>query len=433
MSFDATKLGKSGATARTNSNQGPRPERVFLVVDHYETPADGFHYAVGHRADRPDDAVKVRLNTVAERAADRPNENVDKIKAQYVTGENTRDSIAEKAKAGIKLISFDDARRIGQEGGVTEYRAHWPKTMSTKPEAEVMAGFAHIRLKEAGEYQGQRTRAQAYVELIKSSAVVTPDTVDGVLRSALAIKDEQNRARDPFAMLRVLHEGKVVAAPRIYPDSVATKVFDQALGEHKEIKTKVDAGATIDSLMSGKPGRNDFENRQLDTVRALVAGLKGLDEPKFNSPDERLRDDFRNLYFGTKAGALQVEVIGAEKIDFGADSRKTYLADRERPQLAAYVLKEPIQGDDTRMRPAAGFTKTVVTVHRHEDGEPYAVFASPVQMYPKVSKLSDLPLNPAGALAEKVKEAKAPERAPEPEPEPEPELVEADESSSYEP
>lgn len=419
-SFDPSKLGQRSSGGQPN--KGPRAERVFLVVESYETPAEGFHYAVGHKADKPDEQIKVRLNTVQERSADRPNENVDKIKAQYVTGENTRDSISDKAKAGITLISFDDARRVGKdENGVTEYRAHWPKTMSTNPEAEVMSGYAHVKLKEAGEYAGRRSPAQAYVELMKSSAVVDKDGIDKVLSDALAIKDDQGRARDPLVVMRVMHEGKVVASPRVYPTTEPTKVFDQNLGEHKEVNRKVDADKTIDALMSAKPGNSDMANRQLDTARAIVAGLKGMDEPKFNSPDEKVVDSIRNLYYGAKSGALQVEVIAAEKIDFGADSRKTYLNDKDRPQLAAYTIKEPVEGaSGLQVRESPGFTNTVVAVHRHPDGEPYAVFASPVQMYPKVQKLVDLPLNPATepALAAEAKAAAAKPVEPEPTPEP---------------
>lgn len=401
-SFDPSKLGQRSGGGQPN--KGSRAERVFLVVDDYETPAEGFHYVVGHKADKPDEKIKVRLNTVQERSADRPKDNVDKIKAQYVTGENTRDSISDKAKAGIKLLSFDDARRLGKdENGVTEYRAHWPKTMSTNPEAEVMSGFAHVKLKEAGEYNGRRSPAQAYVELMKSSVVADKDGIDKALSDALAIKDDQGCARDPLVIMRVMHEGKVVVSPRVYPSTELTKVFDQNLGEHKEVPRKVDADKTIDDLMTANPGKSDMANRQLDTARAVIAGIKGLDEPKFNSPDEGVVESIRNLYYGAKAGALQVEVIAAEKIDFGADSRKTYLNDKDRPQLAAYTIKEAV--DETRVRETPGYTKTVVAVHRHPDGEPYAVFASPVQMYPKVQKLADLPMNPAGesALATEAK------------------------------
>lgn len=419
--FDPSKLNQ-----RTpgKSSGAVRSERLFLVVESYDTPSDGFHYAIGHKADAPEEQVRVRLTTVAERIADRPRESPDKIKSQYVTGENTRELISDKEKAGITLISFDDARKIATVDGVAEYRAHWSKTMSTSPDAEVMGGMAHIRLREGSELNGQRKPAQAYVELLKSSVVASRENVEDVLLKALAIKDDQDRARDPLAILRVMYEDKVFASPRIYPATETVSTFDQTLGESKNIQLPLDSEKTLASLLQGSVGRNDFETRQLDTVRALYAGLKGLDEPKVNTADDAIKDSIRNLYYGAKSGQLQVEIISAEKIDFGSDSRKTYLNDRERPQLAAYVAKEKI--DDNRVKESPGYTSTVLTVLRHPDGEPYAVFASPTVMYPKTEKLSDLPLGVANDMAmssEVVKalpnkpEARArnPVEAPEPE------------------
>lgn len=424
--FDPSKLGNTKGSTQSSK---PRSERVFMTVESYQTPTDGFHYAVGRRADKPDEQIRVRLNTVNERAADRPNENVEKIKALYVTGENTRDSIAEKAKANVPFLSFDDARKISTVDGVTEYRAHWPKTMSTAPQAEVVAGMAHIRLRDASEYEGKRTAAQAYVEMFKGSSVASADNIDTVLADALAIKDEQGRARDPLVILRVMHDGKQVAAPRIYPETTKTKIFDQGLGDFKEVPVKLDAAATIAKVMEGGPGRNDFETRQLDTARALIAGIKGLDEPTFATTDDAIRGNIRNLFYGAQQGALQVEIVSAEKIDFGADSRKTYLADKNRPQLAAYEVREE-NGDNVKQTP--GYTNTVVAMLRHPDGEPYAVFATPSAMYPKVSKLVDLPLQaaPAKELAnETVNDNAQPEpeagidHAPADEPVAEPEVT----------
>ncbi|QOI07882.1 hypothetical protein [Pseudomonas savastanoi] len=419
--FDPSKLNQ---TASSKGSGSVKSERLFLVVEAYETPPNGFHYAVGHRADAPDEKVRVRLTTVSERIADRPRENPDKIRSQYVTGENTRELISDKQKAGITLISFDDARRVGTVEGVTEYRAHWSKTMSTSPQAEVMGGMAHIRLREGQESGGQRKPAQAYVELLKSSVSTRQDNIEQALLGALAIKDDQGRARDPLAIMRVMYEGKVFATPRIYPTTETVSIFDQTLGESKNIQVPLDGEKTVAALLDGAPGRNEFETRQLDTVRALYAGVKGLEEPKINTVDETIRDSIRNLYYGSKAGQLQVELISAEKIDFGSDSRKTYLTDRDRPQLAAYVMKEKV--DDTRVKESPGYTSTVLSVLRHPDGEPYAVFASPTVMYPKPEKLADLAAGATNEVAmssEVVKplainadqQTRSPARAPEPE------------------
>ncbi|ANN80893.1 hypothetical protein [Bordetella flabilis] len=393
--FDPSKL--NSRTPKT-SQRGPRPERIFMVVDEYSTPESGFHYAIGHRAGHPDQKIKVRLNTVAERVADRPNLKEDAVKAQYVTGENTRDSISDKAKAGIKLIAFDDCRRLGEVDGVTEYRAHWPKTIATQPDAEILTGKAHIRLREAYERADTRFKAQAYVELIKGSATATADNITDLMSEALTIKDAQGRARDPLMIMRVTHKGAVVRAPRMYPATRTTQVFDQALGENKDVSRPCDADQTISELMSGVKGRTDLETAQRDSFRAAVAAIKGEPEPAFSSTDAEVIKDVRNLYWGVKEGHLQVEVISAEKIDFGADSRKTYLKDKDLPQLAAYTIKEPT--GDQSFRSVAGYTDTVIGILRHEDGEPYAVYASPVQMFPKAYKLADLRLESGAPAAE---------------------------------
>jgi hypothetical protein len=224
--------------------------------------------------------------------------------------------------------------------------------------------------------------------LIKGSAKATQANIDEALTRSLSIKDEEGRARDPLVILRVMHDGRQVAAPRIYPDTAKGKVFDQTLGDYKEVSIKVDAAATIQKVMSGAPGRNEFETRQLDTARAVIAGIKDLDEPNFVSADPNLRGVLRNLYYGAQQGALHVQVIAAEKIDFGAKSRQTYLTDKDRAHLAAYQIHEE-QGDQLKQWPA--YTETVLAVLRYPDGEPYAVFASPEEMYPRMTKLANLP------------------------------------------
>ncbi|MDN4642371.1 hypothetical protein QCD70_19170, partial [Agreia sp. PsM10] len=76
----------------------------------------------------------------------------------------------------------------------------------------------HIRLRDSteGGEGGTRTKTQAYVELLRSSAKLSKDNADAVLSHALSIKDDQGRARDPIAIIRVFHDGKQVAAPRLY-------------------------------------------------------------------------------------------------------------------------------------------------------------------------------------------------------------------------
>jgi hypothetical protein len=394
MSFDPSKVGQRTQRPANNPPRGPKAERVFVVVDRYITPADGFHFAEGHAVGNPNEKVRVRLNTVAERMKDYPKENEDAVKSKYQTGENHRESIADKAKAGIKLISFDDARLVSNNDGVKEYRAHWPKTMSTNPESEVMQGLAHVRLREATEAGGKHQRAQAYVEMIRDAATVTGADVQSRLLDGLAIADGHGRARDPFVILRAEFDGKSVATTRVYPATAIAKVFDQATGEHKDVTRKTDAETTLASLLGGEKANSDYQNRQLDTARALVAGLTGADEPVFHSA-EGVAAEIRNLYYGVKEGAIKVEVVSLEKIDFGAKSRQTYLKDKDRPQLAVYTIKEPAGAD--QVRETSGFIPTTIAFERHADGEPYAVFASPDAMYAKAKKFNDLKL---GATAE---------------------------------
>jgi hypothetical protein len=407
MSFDPSKVGQR-AQRPANANNAPRPksERVFLVVDHYETPANGFHFAVGHTVGHPSDKVRVRLNTVAERKGDNPKENEDAIKSKYQTGENHRESIADKEKAGIKLISFDDARLLSNTDGVKEYRAHWPKTMSTSLTAEVMQGLAHVRLREANEEGGKHQKAQAYVEMVRDAATVTGADVQSRLLQGLAIVDAEGRARDPFVILRAEYDNKVAAVARLYPATTQVKTFDQTEGKEKDVTRKLDAEATLASLLSGEKSKTDFQDRQHDTARALIAGLTGADEPVFNSAPE-VATDLRNLYYGVKEGAIKVDVVGLEKIDFGAKSRQTYLKEKDRPQLAVYNIKESA-GDD-KVRESSGFVQTTIAFERHNDGEPYAVFASPDAMYAKAKKFNDLKLGPAAeAKLEAAVEAEVP-------------------------
>ncbi len=425
MSFDPSKVGQHTPRAAGNTHRGPKAERVFLVVQSFETPADGFHFAVGHTVGNPGEQVRVRLNTVAERKLDAPRDSEEKIKSQYQTGENHRESIADKAKNGIHLISFDDARLVSNNSGVKEYRAHWPKTMSTSPASEVMRGLAHVRLREAVDGPGDsHKKAQAYVEMIRDAQAVTGADVQQKMLQGLAIKDAEGRARDPFVILRAEYNGKVVANARVYPSSTTVKVFDQTEGVEKDAYRKTDAEATLAALLGGEKANSDFQNRQLDTARALIAGLTSGEEPVFNSADN-VAADIRNLYYGVKEGAVKVEVISLEKVDFGAKSRQTYLKDKDRPQLAAYTIKE--DAGNNQVRESSGYIPTVIAFERHADGEPFAVFASPEAMYAKAKKLNDVKLD---AMVEAKHEASAEAEAPAAEAEePAMESAEAEEPS----
>ncbi|MCW6576375.1 hypothetical protein [Yersinia ruckeri] len=392
MSFNPDALNNKNSLNNTVSS-APKKERLIMVVENYETPESGFHYAVGHKFDDVDAKVRVRLNTVDERCKDRPKTDQNKIREQYVSGENTRDTIADKKKSNIKFISFDDSLLLTEKDGVSEYRAHWGKTMSTDPTAEIISGVGHIRLRQPEN--GSERSAEAYIEFIKDAQPVVKKNIKQQLTSGLAIKDEQGRARDPFVFIRVVYQDKLVTTVRLFPATETKAIFDQNLGANKEIRTLVDSEKTIEHLLSGKPLSNSpttaYIDNQADTVRAVVAGLLGRKEPTFNDPSNKERN--LNIYHGAKGGQLNFELISAEKIDFGIDSRKTYLNEKSRPHLAAYDIKSGEEGNEKQQFVTSGYTETVLAIHRHPDGEPYAVFASPKEMWPKTQVMKNLTID----------------------------------------
>jgi hypothetical protein len=409
MSFNPEALNKKSISTSTSTRV--KPSRIIMVVEDYQTPSEGFHYAIGHKFDNIEEKLKIRLNTVDERCNDVPKVDREKIQSQYISGENTRDTIMDKSKNGIKLISFDDAVALSSQDGITEYRAHWGKTISTDPAAELMSGLAHIRLRPVENGSGQ-----AYVEMVKGGGVATPDSIEKLIKDGLTIKDDQGRARDPFITMRVNYEGKIVNTLRLYPAVGTKKVFDQNLGRSKEVTVPLDGSETFNKLMSGEKYTSDFTNQQADTIRAVVAGMTGRDLPTFNSANAE-RDS--NIYYGAQQGALKIELISFEKLDFGSDSRKTYLNDKKiRPQLQRYDIDITREGSN-EVRTVSGFTDTVVAYHRHPDGEPYVVFATPVEMWPQTKALKDitletlLPAEPVNTLSQEVDQDndQAPEQA----------------------
>ncbi|EKN4699741.1 hypothetical protein JE939_002913 [Yersinia ruckeri] len=393
MSFNPDALNNKSSSSNTANPAPQKPERLIMIVESYETPESGFHYAVGHKFNDIDAKVRVRLNTVDERCKDRPKSDANKVKDQYVSGENTRDTIADKQKSNIKFISFDDSTLLAENEGVSEYRAHWGKTMSTDPTAEIISGVGHIRLRQPEN--GSERSAEAYIEFIKDAQPAVKKNIKQLLTSGLATKDEHGRARDPFVILRVGYDDKLVTTVRLFPATETKAVFDQNLGSNKEIRIPADADKTIEHLLSGNPLSNSpttsYVDNQADTVRAIVAGLLGRKEPTFNVPSNKDRN--LNIYHGAKGGQLNFELISCEKIDFGIDSRKTYLNDKSRPHLAAYDIKSGDEGNDKQQFVTSGYTETVLAIHRHPDGEPYAVFASPKEMWPKTQIMKNLTID----------------------------------------
>ena len=388
MSFDPDALKQKSNYERPKS---VKPVRLFLNVTHYDLPDNGAHYAVGHNFDNPEQQIRVRLTTIDERIKERPKQDPDKIRSMYVSGENTRDTLAAKSKAGITLLALDDAMLISDAGGISEYRAHWPQTISTSSDAEIISGMGHIRLREAGENQKS---AQAFVELIDDAKVVDGSNIRNFLTEAVEITDDKNRGRDPFAIVRIEYNGQIYGTARLYPATGTKSIYDQNLGSNKDVAVKLDGKSTMAAIMSGNVvgAAGGYVDQQADVIRALVAGLEGDENPPvFNDASSQARN--ANIFYGAKAGQLVIQVLPAQKIEFGSDSRKTYLNDKfvkRRYQLQGYDLPGGGEQDGKHVSVKNGYTPTVVGIQRHPDGTPYAVYASPKETYPVQVPLNDL-------------------------------------------
>jgi|GEM_PF-1918383 len=388
--FDPTKP----FTPSTSALKKVTSERLFLNVQRFETPSDSFPYVVGERIDVPGEIVRVRLNTIAERLADYPKAEPAKVEALYVSGATHRDSLLDKKKDAIKLLAFDDARVIGEVDGVTEYRAHWPHTMAVDPTAEVMTGLMHIKLQEADETNPKST---ARVEVVKSRDLITKDNALEVLTKALSIKDENGNARDPFIIIRASHEeSNFRANPRIYPARETATKFDPNYGTQISFTRTAGPDRTIQELLEGKPGTSNANNDNLSIARVLIAGVLQRDMPSISSDDAAFIEKATRVYAGAFKGAFKMEVLGLEQVDFGLDSGKTYLAKRDQTQLARYRIA---MGNEQKNWISDGFTDTVMAFQRHPDGEPYAIYAQPVAMYPVTKPLRNADLSGVPALA----------------------------------
>ena len=252
--FDPSKLTTGGAKPQ-RSNRGPRAERVFLAVEEYQTPAEGFHYAIGHKVDAPDEKVKVRLNTVAERQQDRPNDSADKIKSQYVTGENTRDSLADKSKAGITLISFDDARKVGaDENGVAEVcptrlKLEFVDKLEREPTLSMQYGNYFETKVLGANRDGKKTdqlpltpstqkKSATHLRIDDMAHVFLTEIVPTYmldLRKAHVELDTDPKNQDGFGLIAHLDLVSPILDPTIDPDNVVRRaIIDTKLVESME-------------------------------------------------------------------------------------------------------------------------------------------------------------------------------------------------------
>lgn len=361
-------------------------ERVFMAVERFELSRPGTggeDWAIGRSVTDPSVKLAVRLSTVEERMVDMPKANEARLRQSYESGEFRRETLAEKAAVKIKLIAFDGARPLGEtEHGVRTYRAHWPQTMAAKPEAEVVHGLGTINLFQPRD--GAPGKASAHVEYLRTSTIVDGSNVREALGSALATKDDQGNARDGHAIMRVYHGGTEFATARVFPAREESVVKDPLYGDNKTVRLPVQGDASVKALLDGKRAGLDNVDVQNDLARAIVAGILDDDEPPVShvmAPEKAA-----NFFYGAKAGELTVEIVAAERINFGLDSAKTYLKDIENPKFAGYLVRTEVEGERTTVE--RGYGNTVTAIQRHPDGLPYAIYASPQEHFPQVSPLA---------------------------------------------
>ena len=358
-------------------------ERVFMEVERFQlSRTGGDEWAIGRSITNPEEKVMVRLSTIEERMSDLPQANEAKLRQSY-EGENRRETLAEKAQGKIKLIAFDGARPLGvSEDGMKQYRAHWPQTMAAKPEAEVLHGLGTISLFQPKD--GAPGKASAHVEYLRTSTIVDGSNVREALVSALATKDDLGNARDGHAIMRVYHGGTEFATARVFPAREETAVKDPLYGDSKTVRLPVAGEASVQALLDGKRAGLDNVDVQNDLARAIVAGMLDDDEPPVShvmAPEKAA-----NFFYGAKAGELTVEIVAAERINFGLDSAKTYLKDIDNPKFAGYLVRTEVEGERTTVE--RGYGNTVTAIQRHPDGLPYAIYASPQEHFPQVSPLA---------------------------------------------
>lgn len=428
-----------------NQNSAPTPaperavkgQRLFIKAVRYETPENDFPFVVGARVDDPSQLVRVRLSTVEERVNDVPSLSRAKIEGQYVSNAKRRPSLIEKARDNAVLLSFDDARELPKSAdGIPTYRAHWSNTMSKEASAEVQMVLAHVKLMPAMEANenGPAMKQVARVEVVRTADTVSPDSVIPVLEQALRIRDDisdpKSNARDPFVVLRVSNaeNDKVMTSPRIYPARIETSKFDANFGTNRKFNVIADHQKSVEFILGNSFTASHETNRNLDVARAVINGMLKRPAPTFyastdpvyagnESAREKRVADLSNFYSGAYYDKVKVEVLGMEQIDFGKDSGVTYVSAKATDvSLKAYdIVVTNARGSSM----AAGFAPTAIALHRHPDGEPYAVYASPVAMFPKTEMLRSVDVSSLPSIESQMQLtqlkgafAEAPEQAP---------------------
>lgn len=426
-------------------NKSDEMEKVFLVVEGYDLPKPGekrASFAHGYRLGDENDKIRVRLNTVAERIADKPDEE-DKVREQYVKGKFTRPTLSEKAKKNIRYLSFDQAVNLGtNDAGVQEYRAHWSNTVTTDSNDRVIKALAHVRVR--GGYtdkKGKKHDALAYMEVVDGIRPLRGDNVRAAVMQALSLENDQGRGRYPCPTIRIHYNGKPYEdGLKFFAFKDPVEIYDENTGEDRTVHENVNAEESLKRLMKGVKSDSEFVDTMNDYVRMVIKGIedqgkKEVQDEKvvllINSKEKIVRERAESLYWGAREGGLTFDIMDSHRVYFGPETRKAYIkeaesrkssifnrftarGDSEKTKYIPYVvtedgeqLKGKTQGelirkgyseqdirwektDQTEKIKVPGYTETVIALSDMDNGDAYAVYVDTLHAQPKMRAMKDL-------------------------------------------
>lgn len=379
-----------------DNNGIDRVPRLFIVVKRYEIDDEGHNFVVGtDLLEKIPGEIKVRLNTVDERAIDKPKENRAKIGQQYGNGITSRDTLADKAKSKASVLVFDELVAINDN---KSYRAHWLTTLSSvdKPAHIMISPIAHIELKQETE----KSTAKAFIESIQNNIKLNNlpsiNDLDKAFISALNPSNKNNCPQRPFAILNLRYNNAPIFAllPRIYPSMRSKTIVDPVTFYEKKVTIPASGEETMKDILSGRrKGNNGREIFALDLLRASYAALANKGICKIFSEGEN-KKYVERVYKGIQNGKIEISLGSGLSINFGPASAKKYLADSEKKYLSLYNLKREVgdSEDNKFVRNVNGYASIVLALHQFNDGTYYVVNAISEDPYPKTKALNEIDL-----------------------------------------
>ena len=366
-------------------------ERLFVEVTKYDlAKTTGF---VTGRNLITGEVIDIRLNTVDERLSDRPSDSKKSVDSAYVSGAYARETLEKKHNRKSNILVFDDCVSIeGPDKTITAYRSHWPTAMSAEStqikilEAEAM----HIKLKKGLE---EGSRDTAYVEVVHPSVKAEKDNVDHLLSSIFSNKDEDGNPAHPAILLDLRFKGGAALPnlPRIYPDTVQEAVYDSATGGMKSISITAPAEVTVKRLLDGsREPKNGRDAINLDYFRAVIAAVKGEEQPDPTSPSAKVRSNTASLYQMVKDKTIDVHLGKISTYSFGPQARKTYINEADKKHMSGFHVNRK-NGEE--VRPVAAFAHGVVALGQFEDGTYYVRDAKTIEAYPSTKPLNEMNLS----------------------------------------